>query len=310
MCNRSIAKRFDVSHPSPRRGFTLVELLVVIGIIALLISILLPTLNKANMAAKQTACLSQLKQIGTAFAIHAHEHDGYIQIAGVINPLIPATPDGLGDSRMRRYSYYTDNGVQRPMPIAASLSPYLGRRVRDDSAANLGADQTAPDSVLRRMFTCPGEVNPMLGVSLRSNYGGVKFINPSMYSSYAFNETLLNWKTFTYNGVNLEALRGHMTAFRQPSRTVLACDQFVQGGNPAVLSYFLLSASTKGATMGQAWFGQNTALPDKKSFDPIRHRGRMNWLAADMHAESALLPGVNDTYRADGPMSDIFIVAP
>lgn len=59
-----------------RRGFTLVELLVVIGIIALLISLLLPSLRKARVSAKNLTCLSNLKQIGTGFQLYSNQFAG------------------------------------------------------------------------------------------------------------------------------------------------------------------------------------------------------------------------------------------
>lgn len=66
-----------------RKGFTLVELLVVIGIIALLISILMPSLARARGSANLVACQSNFKQIYTALSFYANENKGFLPFASL-----------------------------------------------------------------------------------------------------------------------------------------------------------------------------------------------------------------------------------
>ena len=72
------AMRQTARQPQRSRsgGFTLVELLIVIGIIALLVSILLPAANRAREMSRRTVCLSNIRQLTAAWLMYAGEHQG------------------------------------------------------------------------------------------------------------------------------------------------------------------------------------------------------------------------------------------
>jgi prepilin-type N-terminal cleavage/methylation domain-containing protein/prepilin-type processing-associated H-X9-DG protein len=79
-----------------RKGFTLIELLVVIAIIAILAAILFPVFAKAREKARQTACLSNCKQIGTAAMMYVQDYDEKF----FYYVMYPCTPTAHWQSRL------------------------------------------------------------------------------------------------------------------------------------------------------------------------------------------------------------------
>ena len=112
------------------RGFTLVELLVVIGILAVLISILLPALSKAREAANSVACQSNLRQIWQANVMYMNDHKNRLPYLYYKDQLAPNNYTLLWYDFLAKYlSMPTDiNGKISNLSAAASVLRCPSRR--------------------------------------------------------------------------------------------------------------------------------------------------------------------------------------
>jgi prepilin-type N-terminal cleavage/methylation domain-containing protein/prepilin-type processing-associated H-X9-DG protein len=118
----------------PVAGFTLVEMLVVIAIIAILIALTVPVVNSIQERGRTTACASNLRQIGTALLAFAGEHDGDFPVAGGVIPhgqKDPMTGQASWTEQIEPYmgtstKVYVCPSSSRQIPQNAQYSYYMG----------------------------------------------------------------------------------------------------------------------------------------------------------------------------------------
>jgi prepilin-type processing-associated H-X9-DG protein/prepilin-type N-terminal cleavage/methylation domain-containing protein len=305
--------------PADLRGlhaFTLVELLVVIGIIALLISILLPSLNAARRAAQVTACSAKLHSIMTAAQLHRQEHADYYPLAGVMPD---QTPAGLDDAYSKKYDYYSagfsiGNTPETLLaPITNSLeTEMVGSKALYAPNGAMGATNGNQDvnqfldplGLNAKYFLCPAQATSPLDIKPTLEFLYITI--PGGYvcqpQSYIFNEFVVGWDENPDPQVphtTLGFLRGKGSLIHQPAITMFAADgnggsirsnHATFGQSPAPIFTVLINTRAVPVSLADAFNapkgtgGGNAG--DNENFDLIRHRGRMNIAFCDGHVET------------------------
>ena len=142
MINHSHVTACAPSRAARSSGFTLIELLVVIAVIAILAAILFPVFAQAREKARSTACLSNMRQIGTAVTMYIQDYDERYpqEHPSCPNPAIGNAPAGDYDGGLEEEDYGS--------PFE-KIMPYVG-----------GANASGTASLKQQLFVCPDDSDP------------------------------------------------------------------------------------------------------------------------------------------------------
>jgi prepilin-type N-terminal cleavage/methylation domain-containing protein/prepilin-type processing-associated H-X9-DG protein len=252
-----------------RSAFTLVELLVVIGIIAVLIAILMPALNRAREQAKLVQCSSNLRQIKLFFDAYALEYNGYIPaIYGTFTPTSAHWNDG----------YYDQYGDCEVVMQAYQQRGYV------DQFETFGTTLIRPD-----IWICPSDLDPN---HVADTWGDMRQVSyhPNLNAWYAARPASesTNWMNLTacYRAIKPDRIHGDDFA-SSPSTVIMLTD--ASSINP--ISYGGAPPSESQIYQYGRWVATPATDTTGDQFDMLLYRhysdfSTLNALYFDGHVES------------------------
>jgi prepilin-type processing-associated H-X9-DG protein/prepilin-type N-terminal cleavage/methylation domain-containing protein len=277
-----------------RVGFTLVELLVVIGIIAILIAILLPALNKARKAARTATCLSNIRQLELGASMYWNESKGFSPYYnGGGTPSSAPGPNMFQIEWFQQFLKPTQYDMVRRCPEAAEPNmPYWPTTPVTGNTPGPNMPGTAfncwgPYGQAMRYFdpaTWPPEASHMAGSYTDNGY--------ALRISSSGNAT-----TLLQSGQAGSADRLLKYPIRNASETpvlsdgvwptawIKSADNNITGGNRIYSLYFSAATAPNPPTAGQLSISNNW-----RRIMVARHGFAINVAFADGHAETVQLP--------------------
>ena len=261
----------SVSTKRGRRAFTLIELLVVIAIIAILAAILFPVFAQAREKARQTACLSNLKQMGNAVMMYAQDNDEILPATGWQGPCTdPANPTAAGTNDANFFGFYS-------FPLA--IQPYVknyGVLVCPSDTSGAGGFAKGGSKCYEGQLVQMKVPGAYVGMSSTSNA-----MRDALPLSYAGNYLLCK---------SYSDLPGSVTTPKEKRGTSLEMASLSDIKNPSNVFYLADVGSVVTATGDFAgWYitpgygnnGDGSGRWEKGG----RHRDGRNWIFCDGHAK-------------------------
>lgn len=146
--------RRQASSGARRRGFTLVELLVVISVITLLIALLLPSLSKAMGASKTASCQVNFRSLGQAFAQYASDNKGLLTRPEIPDPSTNPTASGASPTyAIFGWDYALTTYLSTRTAYASAYPEY--RTVKPGLSLLFATGVFARDNIRQLQFYCP-----------------------------------------------------------------------------------------------------------------------------------------------------------